>query len=144
MAYGNWGAFVYKNGERQPNREDATPYREGLESGYHQVFSRDKGYDPHHAVLGNGPFRLCGYKNYPVLFLDGKKEDIVFYRVDKEIDIDHWEFSESNGIKGEWKGYKFFAGGDDPLYLEVTEPDGTKWAGECGYMMGAGHEDTDC
>lgn len=30
MAYGNWGAFVYRNGERQTDREDQTPYSEQL------------------------------------------------------------------------------------------------------------------
>ena len=41
MAYGNWGAFVYKNGERQPNWEDNTPYREtDLIAGYWQAFGR--------------------------------------------------------------------------------------------------------
>ena len=66
MAYGNYGAIVTKNGERCPDREDNTPYKEGdMQAGYHQAFLRSEGADPHHAVIGDGDIRLCAHKTYP-------------------------------------------------------------------------------
>ncbi len=88
MAYSNWGSFVYKNGERQKDREDVavfntdeatypTGYRifvnllknkekygkegEGRETPWHE--------HSHHAVLGSGPVRLCAYKCHAELFV---------------------------------------------------------------------------
>lgn len=65
MTYSNWGAFVYKNGERQRDRilanllklkeqgrlEDCKPWE-----------------SCQHAVLGSGAIRLCGHKSYPLMF----------------------------------------------------------------------------
>ena len=102
MAYGNWGAFVYKDGERQPKREDNTPYCEDeLEPGYYQAFGGNdengeriitgKKLGVHHATMGHGKFRLCGYKSYPVIFLEGK-----------EIDINQFAKDENKGSKDWW------------------------------------------
>ena len=78
MAYGNWGGNVFKNGIRQKYREDNTPYKEKENKpGYHQAFGRREGLDPHHAVLGNGRVRLCGYKSNTRLYLEGKLIDIT-------------------------------------------------------------------
>lgn len=141
MAYGNWGAFVYRNGERMTNYEDQTPYQEDeIQSGYWQAFGRQDGLRPQHAVLGSGRVRLCGYKHYAILFLDGEwVEDIKKYATSCE------EKDESLiQCEGEIEGYKFsFSQFDDPcgINLELIEPDGTKWTSRCGYCIGAGHED---
>lgn len=137
MAYGNWGAFVYKNGERQETREDNVPYKEDeIQSGYWQAFLRpDKSIGTHHATLGNGPIRLCGYKCYPVLLWNGKVVDLSqFPRV--------WEDDEEYEIISEYKGYKFkIERIENWVSLELIEPDGTRWNTKCGYCIGAGHED---
>ena len=153
MAYGNWGAYVYKNGERQKNREDNTPYQEDeLQAGYWQAFggSNENGkrnstkseLSCTHASLGNGPFRLCGYKSYPVIYWEGESIDFKQFAIG-EVD-ENWNWWESKGIKGEINGYKFEATPDeDPeaVNLELIEPDGTKWTGKSGYCMGAGYDD---
>lgn len=135
MAYGNWGAFVYKNGERMHDWEDATPYKEKeYESGYIQAFMRAKGRNPHHAVLGEKEVRLCGYKSFPVLFLNGK-----------EIDLDDHEIFDSESYdkryEGELNGYVFKARqyNGNMVDLELVEPDGTIWKSKCGYNFGSGH-----
>lgn len=146
MAYGNWGAFVYKNGERQKTHEDNTPYKETeLEAGYWQAFGPRDGLGPHHAVLGEGDFRLCGYKCYPRIYYKGEPVESFQYRLnpkDGETEAE-WYFEESEGIEGEIAGYTFSAypaGDNNEIDLSVTCPNGDKWTSRCGYCIGAGHE----
>ena len=140
MAYGNWGAFVYRNGERQPNREDQTPYRETeLEAGYIQAFGVGDGLGPHHAVLGSGRFRLCGYKSSPMAYLDGAKVDLSPFKVlDEEADEDRPEY---HGVIEGWTFVAVPFNDPEGIKLTLIEPDGTKWTSRCGYCIGAGHED---
>ena len=150
MAYGNWGAFVYRNGERMTQWEDNTPYRETeLQAGYWQAFA---GTGAHHAVLGEKRVRLCGYKCYPSLMVDGVKADIDSYgQADPSVDD---SFTGSNGVY--YPDFHHFSGdinldGDtyhlsadrdgNMLDLELIEPDGTKWTARCGFEYGAGHMD---
>lgn len=147
MAYGNWGAFVYKNGERQKNREDNTPYSEDeLRPGYYQAFggndekgnrfSTGKKLSCMHASLGSGTVRLCGYKNSPVLYVEGETVNLEPYIVDS---TDEWEHL----YRGEIAGHTFEANQYDGnmIDLKLLEPDGTVWTGKCGYLYGAGHMD---
>lgn len=94
MAYGNWGAWVFRDGEHMPAHEDQTPFREAeYEAGYAQAFGvarlseglaavregrpvpdsakldRAAELGPQHAVLGSADLRLCGYKSYPRLYV---------------------------------------------------------------------------
>jgi len=145
MAYGNWGAFVYKNGERQTEWEDNTPYREDeLIAGYWQAFGRKEEGEiirPHHAVLGKDRVRVCAHKAYFRLYLDGKEiEGTDQYLVDTdEADTDE-NFDVDALHQGEIEGYKFrvqeFDG--NMIDLELIEPDGTVWQARCGYAFGAG------
>jgi hypothetical protein len=140
MAYGNWGAFVYKNGERMRNHEDATPYKEQeFESGYSQVFMSSKGCNPHHAVLGEKDVRLTGYKHIPMLFVKGERVDIEKYKQVTDGDNDYGD----SKYYGEIDGYKFEAEQYDGnmVKLKLIEPDGTIWESTCGYGYGAGHMD---
>lgn len=153
MAYGNWGAYVYKNHERQTNREDNTPYSEDeLQAGYYQAFggtnedgtrvTTGKKFHCVHASLGNGPIRLCGYKSYPELFWNGEAVDCEKYAIGGK--TEDWSWYDSKGIEGEIEGYKFKAWPSDypeAVNLELIEPDGTRWTGKSGYCMGAGHDD---
>ena len=143
MAYGNWGALVFKDGERMKNWEDQTPYREKeQEGGYYQVFGkcRDLGQlDPHHAVLGDMGMRLCGYKSEPCLFHKGEAVSLEPFCKrhpgQSPCDDAEWE--------GEMDGYRFSARQYDGnmVDLELTQPDGSVWKSTCGYGYGAGHMD---
>lgn len=144
MAYGNWGAFVYKDGARQENREDNTPYKEEeLKPGYYQAFGIQEGMDAHHASLGDGPIRLCGYKSWPRLYWEGQSVDLLPYQKGDSAGTDNWYFHESDGIEGELNGYKFKAwpcSDPESVDMELIQPDGVKWTGKSGYGMGAGFE----
>lgn len=151
MAYGNWGAFVYRNGERMREWEDQTPYQEQrLVPGYHQAFGllpdaqtgevakrTESDLRTHHAVLGQQRVRLCGYKCYAVLFIDGKRvEDLTPYELPGDPD------AYSKDINGEFEGYEFRAEHEaNFVALYLREPDGTVWTSRCGYEYGSGHMD---
>lgn len=138
MAYGNWGAFVFQDGKHQPQWEDNTPYKETeLQAGYWQAFRNDSETHPHHAILGKDRMRVCAYKNYLVLFLDGKQIDTSTYLPTE--DYNAWE----SLYQGEIEGYKFRAQmfNGNMIDLELVEPDGTHWVARCGYCYGSGHMD---
>lgn len=156
MAYSDYGAFVYRNGERQRSHEDAPPYREDrlADQGWTRLWTlRAEGLDCYHAVLGQDRVRLCGYKNSPSLFIDGEEvADILPYLVEGE--VEEWRDSdgtlhhscEEGTYAGEVDGYRWRARqfNGNMVDLEMTEPDGTRWKARCGYLYGNGHmEDAD-
>jgi hypothetical protein len=145
MAYGNWGAFVYKNGKRQKTHEDNTPYMETeLESGYWQAFMRakDNRINCHHAVMGDGEsaIRLCGYKCYPVLFDKGEEIDLKqFYSGD----LEHGKYlPDDYDLEFKYKDHEItISRSDNFVDLWMKTPDGDVWNSHCGYEYGAGHDD---
>jgi hypothetical protein len=152
MAYSNWGAFVFCNGKRRTDKEDVGVFdtdESCLPSGArifanilknHEADNKDWSAHSHHAVLGDGPIRLCGYKSGPELwrFADGKPEQIdldVFISKDSRDDYTHHS--------GTLDGYEFEAEeSENMLDIFLREPNGTEWTSTCGYCYGAGH--TDC
>jgi hypothetical protein len=145
MAYGNWGAWVFRNGEHMPQWEDQTPYREeDASAGYLQAFgglqpdgTRDQSLSPQHAVLGGKEMRLCGYKSYPSLFHRLEPIDLTPFIVD---DDDEW----NRMYDGELDGYRFRAVQFDHNMVDLflLEPDGAAWSSRCGYCYGSGHHDS--
>ena len=150
MAYSNWGAFVHRNGERRKDKEDVGVFdtdKSTLPSGWrivaNLVKNRDRGNDEwynhsHHAVLGDGPVRLCGYKMLPELWVwkDDKAQRIELKPYKIENGKESWE-----GIyEGEIDGYKFKANqfNGNMVELWLQEPDGAQWQSTCGYCYGAG------
>lgn len=152
MAYGNWGAFVFRNGERMRDHEDATPYKEKeYPSGYHQAFGilgivigpdgaavpvkkPDGELRCQHASLGDGRVRLCGYKCYPLLFLDGCEVDIERFRVGDD------GSEEYSAYAGTVEGHDFRAERrENFVELYMKSPDGAAWTSTCGFEYGAGH-----
>lgn len=150
MAYSNWGAFVYKNGERRTDKEDVGVWdtdESDLPSGV-RIFaniiknresgSNDFSSHSHHAVLGDGNVRLCGYKDYPLLYtiLNGKSEKIP-------LPFDYDDQSEDTGVieddNGELYEWSYQHNGINRIYLRLKEPDGSIWTSTCGYEFGAGH-----
>lgn len=148
MAYGNWGAFVYKNGNRETSREDNTPYKEDeMESGYWQAFGmRDEDSLPCcHATLGVGDFRLCGYKCYPIIYFKGERIDMKPYQIGNDAGTDNWDITDPGSeLKGELEGNMFeayYAEEPSRVFLRLVDSQGNKWDSECGYMIGAGFEE---
>jgi hypothetical protein len=149
MTYGNWDAFVFKNGERMSRWEDNTPYQENdLISGYWQAFGKSEtGTNRHHAILGDKRVRLCGYKHYPSLYIDGKEIDLKPYVTEG---LEEYQYEGNPGwvvnsfagaIEGEIEGYRFKAHlwDGNMLDLELIEPDGTHWQSRCGYCCHQTH-----
>jgi len=153
MAYSNWGAFVHRNGERRKDKEDVGVFdtdESTIPSGWrivaNLVKNRDRGNDEwynhsHHAVLGDGPVRLCGYKSSPELWIwkDGiaLRINLETYRIGNG--GEEWE-----GIyNGEIEGHKFQARqfNGNMLNLWLRELDGSQWQSMCGYCYGFGQVD---
>lgn len=72
MAYSNWGAFVFRNGHRKKNHEDAIPYNEDNTPKYpFFLLERNWRHEVFHATLGSYRVRLCAHKTTPRIFFDG-------------------------------------------------------------------------
>lgn len=158
MAYSDYGAFVFKNGERRRDKEDVAVFdsdeetfgqssenipswlriwvslyqekKEGKERTYYTHI--------HHGIMGDGAVRVvCHKQGLPKiceLLENGEVKDIKYY----SDDIDYFNYSELNFT---YKGYEFHFESGKPYVAEMIEPDGTKWRCEYDYWYGAGFED---
>ena len=156
MAYSDYGAFVYCNGERRTDKEDVALFAtdeetfgtssENIPSGARIWVSllnnkkTGKEYSwitsIHHGIMGDGNIRvLCHKQGLPEIYEvteDGIKE-IKFC----DGDIDYFDYDP---INFEYKGYKFYFKSNKPYYAQMITPDGDKWECEYDYMFGAGFE----
>lgn len=156
MAYSNWGAFVYKDGNRRKDREDVGVFDtdEAKYCSSFRIFANiikrqkencDEWYNhSHHAVLGDGVVRLCGYKSNPSLWVIKDDKPEVEKLPEPNWDDDEYELQDQSGevtINGKvWKwGFNQYQG--NMIDLTLTEPDGSKWKSSCGYCYGTGHMD---
>ena len=152
MAYGNWGAFVYQDGNRRRDKEDVGVFDtdEGTCPSALRIFAnimknREKfaeGKEPwyvhsHHAVLGDDAVRLCGYKGGPELWVcrDDVPENI---ELDEDVCADSSDSGEVKIGDKTWE-YSFETYDSNMVNLKLIEPDGTEWTATCGYLYGAGH-----
>jgi len=161
MAYSDYGAFVYKDGIRRTDREDVAVFNDDDKDhpSAYRIFANIRrnrkkypdGNPPwhehsHHAVLGDGPVRLCGYKSTAELFHladDGTVTDVDL----APFQVDAAGF-DGDTHRGEYAGATFEARQDDGphgrvVLLSFVEADGAKWEATCGYLYGAGHMDGD-
>ena len=160
MAYSNYGAKVFRNGERMMNRENVGVYDEdeadfpsAVRIFANIIKNEEKGdtdkwwKHSHHAVLGDGEVRLCAYKDNPELWIweEGKNEPERIELIDKQEQEKVWK-NDYFGKDGEievsgkkWK-WKFEIIESTMLNLRLTEPDGTTWTATAGYGYGAGFE----
>jgi len=153
MAYSNWGAFVYRNGERRPDKEDVGVFdtdEADLPSGariFANIMKRraQENTAPwtasHHAVLGDGPVRVCGYKHEPSLWVwrDDHGEQVALPQPDDT--TDQWDLEDQGGtveVDGQSWRWWFNQYNGNMIDLQLIEPDGTTWTATCGYCYGAG------
>lgn len=163
MAYNDYGAFVYHNGQRRPDKEDAPAYASNEEafgmkdisklSSGSKIFAnilatRDVPKQDakqqwikriHHGILGDGPIRVvCHKQGLPEIydFSSGECEKVSF--CDEE-EIDPYEYDP---INFEYKGYTFNFRAESPYVAYMEEPDGSWWRCEYDYSFGAGFEDS--
>lgn len=139
MAYSDYGAFVYMNGERRRDKEDA------------EIFENEPLIFSVHGVLGDGDVRVACYKQgLPTIYFRVNKTEPTQILWVKEIcelvgmeDLDFYEYPELNF---EFCGYKFILvdknNSDSGHYeAEMIEPDGTHWKCVYDYGYGAGLTD---
>ncbi len=122
MAYSDYGAFVYKNGVRQRELENAhpsfPPYR----------------LDTVHGIIRDEHIEVLCYKQgLPRIYYDHRELE------NYEGNRDCWDYDE---FDYEHKGYKFhFVSCEPPYVVKVTTPNGDKWECDYDYMYGAGFEE---
>jgi hypothetical protein len=156
MAYSNWGAFVHKDNVRRTDREDVAVFNDdekdapsGARIFLNIIKNREKYPDGNppwhagsqHAVLGDGPIRLVGYKNYASLYELTAEGDVI------DVDLAPFQVGEDAGgygqptHEGEYKGAKFTARpfNGNMIDLSLVEADGAVWEARCGMSYGAGH-----
>lgn len=165
MAYSDYGAFVYCNGERRPDKEDVALFATDEEtfgtdsanigSGA-RIFAallkaKEEGRQltvaTHiaHGVMGDGPIRVRCYKQGRPQIFELSEEDGSIKEVpqrEKHAGEDEWDYWYNYRAESlEYKGYKFFWCQGEPYTAEMIEPDGTQWLCEYDYGYGAGFED---
>lgn len=122
MAYGDYGAIVYRNGIECPARENCC------------AFDSSPALSIHHGVLGDGEVRVVLHKQgLPLIYElqpDNSEKEIVYYN-EHSPEFDWYEYDD---IAFEYKGYKFYFECGTPYKATMTEPDGTTW--ECWYDYG--------
>lgn len=162
MAYSDYGAFVYRNGERRTDKEDAPIFAtdeetfgmDGTEipSGAKifvalckKMADMKKDAGPlcnmiSHGVMGDGDIRVSCYKCGRPDIYEATEDGIRTVEYCPE----NTNYFEYDRITFQYKGYSFvFDSGDRVYYASMTEPDGTEWECEYGYEYGAGFEDED-
>lgn len=121
MAYSNYGAFVYCNGDRREDKEDCVLFEDIKATSFA---------DYCHGVMGDGNIRVKCYKQYnPDIYerlADGTIQNVE-YPCEDPLEFD---------VLFGYKGYKFEFRSGKPCVAIMTEPDGTNW--ECTYDYGYG------
>lgn len=168
MAYSDYGAFVYLNGERRTDKEDVGVYdtdEASLPSGL-RVFANliklncsGKWFQQsHHGVIGDGRVRVGCYKQgWPEVYVweDGRDEPTLYTFDDLSRKFWWDDYVEYGGKRYEpdeydmefdLLGWHFRFRGDDsddtPKYHAIMmNHDGETWKCDYDYMFGAGFDD---
>lgn len=160
MAYSDYGAFVYCNGERRRDKEDVALFAtdeetfgessENIPSGLriwksilHNAKSGrmypDWAKQIHHGIMGDGNIRvMCHKQGLPIIY--EATEDGISAVDFGSGNIDYCDYYDYKPIDFEYKGYKFHFESGSPYSAEMIEPDGTKWVCNYDYGYGAGFE----
>jgi len=163
MAYSDYGAYVFRNGERRRDKEDVALFASdeetfGMDSSeigsgsriwvnllHLEKTGKDPSWENHiyHGIMGDGNIRVACYKQGLPDICELTEDGIhrIEYKTKKEGE-DYFKFRyEYDDILFEYKGYHFrFESGE--LYIaEMTEPDGTQWRCEYNYSYGARFEE---
>ena len=93
-----------------------------------------------HCVLGNGPVRLVGYKDWGLLYIINSETPI---KSKLGLNEEYERVKEEFKFEYEGRKYKIFAEGRENPYrvlLRLEEPDGTVWHAVSGYTLGEGFD----
>lgn len=131
MAYGDYGAEVFCNGNRREDKEHCVLFDS------RKSMSLKDGYRLCHGVMGDGDIRVQCYKQgLPTIYewQDGVEHEINY---DPEEKYDYFDYE----VRFDYKGYHFYFESGSPYYASMTEPDGTNW--DCYYDYGYGESSED-
>ena len=150
MAYSDYGAFVWLNGNRREDKEDVATFATdeetfgtnsaNLPSGsriwvnlLHQKETNNN-ISIHHGILGDGDIRVECHKQGRPCILEATEEGF------KEIEYcdENTDFYEYDPISFEYKGYEFYFESSKPYYAEMITPEGDVWECKYDYFYGAG------
>lgn len=152
MAYSDYGAFVWLNGERREDKEDVATFTsdeetfgtssENIPSGARIWVSilkqKEDGKNVdwanhiHHGILGDGNVRvMCHKQGLPTIY-EATEDGLQEIKYCGE-DVDYFEYEP---INFEYKGYKFFFERREHYYARMITPNGDEW--ECKYDYGYG------
>ena len=128
MAYSNYGAFVYCNGERRMDKEDCKLFEESeIESWA----------DYCHGAMGDGDIRVKCYKKYLPKIYERQPDGSIIKVLccdENSPEYDEVKFD----VVFEYKGYRFEFVSDKPCRAIMIEPDGTTWECDYDYCYGSG------
>ena len=154
MAYSDYGAFVWLNGERRKDKEDVAAFAsdeetfgessENIPSGARIFVSlihrKEKGKEwgwlesIHHGIMGDGDIRVvCHKQGLPEIY-EATEEGVKKIQFCDE-NTDYYDYDP---IKFEYNGYKFYFDSGKPYYASMTTPNGDVWECKYDYMYGAG------
>ena len=154
MAYSDYGAFVWLNGERRKDKEDVAAFAtdeetfgtssQNIPSGARIWISLMRNQSKrtwltsiHHGVMGDGNIRvICHKQGRPDIY---EATDDGFKSVD--YCDDSVDFFDYEPIKFEYKGYTFYFESGKPYFARMTTPDGDIWECKYDYWYGAGFDD---
>lgn len=157
MAYSNYGAFVYKDGERRKDREDVAVFDDHLKhysSGmriWANLLEAQKKYGDcteqpwhehcQHAVLGDSLVRLCAYKEHAGLWKLEKDRIIQVKLPETDYSKDNFQINVHGlvAVYEETWNWAFWQYNENMINLWLREPNGSQWFAVCGYEYGAGH-----
>ena len=167
MAYSDYGAFVYCNGERRTDKEDAPLFAvdeeafganiDNISSGSRiwmnllRMRNEEKGKDSiqyrlathiAHGIMGDGNIRVRCYKQgLPGIYEvdeNGEIQGVKYLPYTEEgEDVDYFNYRP---IKFDYKGYHFEFYSNKPYEAVMITPEGDQWTCEYDYSYGSGFE----
>lgn len=132
MAYSNYGAYVTRDGEHRPDREDCGVWSPSLtEAG------------AEYGVLGDGTVKIVLGRPYrtPKVCMDGKPlSDMEVAALPRD---GEWTLLDGHRFRFDLR-HRFSHRLGYTVWATLVQPDGVKWVGECGAGFGAGYTNLPC
>lgn len=135
MAYSNYGAFVYKNGIRQKDKEDACLWEEIPEpTSWEDLWM-------FHGVMGDGNVRVGCYKQgLPSIFIK-EGDTISRYHFKEVLGLDYDDFGIVHMFVQGYEMLFFSRHEREHCKAIMITPEGDTWQCEYDYGYGAGITD---
>lgn len=137
MAYSDYGAFVWCNGDRRKDKEDTTISGIGYDEFDWSAEHTDWIDYIHHGIMGDDDILvICHKAGLPSVF--EKIQDRYVY---VEYDVNVTNAYHYSPIHFSYKGYGFCFKSGNPYYAKMVTPNGDVWECTYGFWHGAGFED---